>query len=41
MGYARAGAGEPPLSDEQILAARYEIDIAGATFAVTPHMKLA
>ena len=41
MGYARAGADEPPLSDERILAARYEIDIAGAIFAVTPHLKLA
>ena len=41
MGYARAAAGELPLSDERILAARYAIDIAGATFAVTPHLKLA
>jgi len=40
LGYARAGADEPPLSDERILAARYEIDTAGAIFAVTPHMKL-
>ncbi len=29
MGYARAGAAEPPLSDARILAARYAIDIAG------------
>ncbi len=40
MGYARAGAAEPPLSDERILAAHYAIDIAGVTYAVTPHMKL-
>ena len=37
MGYARADA---PLSDEAILAARYEVDIAGERFAVTPHLKL-
>ena len=41
MGYARAGDGDAPLSDEQILAAKYVIDIAGTTFAVTPHLKLA
>jgi len=41
MGYARAGAAEPPLSDAHILAAKYAIDIAGHTFAVTPHLKLA
>ena len=40
MGYARAGADEAPLSDERILAAHYEIDIAGVTCAVTPHLKL-
>ncbi|MEO8485492.1 MAG: FAD-dependent oxidoreductase [Betaproteobacteria bacterium] len=36
MGYARA---EGPLTDEAILAARYVVDIAGAIFAVTPHLK--
>jgi 4-methylaminobutanoate oxidase (formaldehyde-forming) len=41
MGYARAGAAEAPLSDARILAANYAIDIAGTTFAVTPHLKLA
>jgi len=41
MGYARVGAAEPPLSDARILAAHYAIDIAGTTFAVTPHLKLA
>jgi 4-methylaminobutanoate oxidase (formaldehyde-forming) len=30
----------PALTDEAILAARYEIDIAGDLFAVTPHMQL-
>src|SRR3989442_3274904 len=38
MGYARA---EVPLSDAAILAARYEIDIAGERFAATPHLRLA
>jgi len=37
MGYVRANEA---LSDEALLAARYEIDIAGETFAVTPHLKL-
>ncbi len=37
MGYAR---GEQPLTDERLLAARYAIDIAGETFAVTPHLEL-
>jgi len=41
MGYARAGGDEPALSDERILAAKYAIDIAGTTFTVTPHIKLA
>jgi glycine cleavage system aminomethyltransferase T/glycine/D-amino acid oxidase-like deaminating enzyme len=41
MGYARAGAAEPPLSDTRILSANYAVDIAGNTFAVTPHLKLA
>jgi glycine cleavage system aminomethyltransferase T/glycine/D-amino acid oxidase-like deaminating enzyme len=40
MGYARAGNAEPPLADARILAARYEVDIAGTAFAVTPHLKL-
>jgi len=40
MGYARAGDGVQALSDEQILAAKYVVDIAGTTCAVTPHMKL-
>jgi hypothetical protein len=38
MGYARA---EVPLTDAAILAARYEIDIAGERFAATPHLRLA
>jgi 4-methylaminobutanoate oxidase (formaldehyde-forming) len=37
MGYVRAGGAS---SDEALLAARYAIDIAGETFAVTPHLKL-
>ncbi len=41
LGYARAGTEEPALTDERILSARYEIDVAGTTFAVTPHLKLA
>ncbi len=41
MGYARAGTEEPALTDERILSARYEIDVAGTTFAATPHLKLA
>ena len=40
MGYARAIPDGPPLTDEAILAARYQIDIAGDLFAVTPHMQL-
>jgi 4-methylaminobutanoate oxidase (formaldehyde-forming) len=35
MGYARA---DSPLTDEAILAARYVVDIAGDTWAVTPHL---
>ncbi len=35
MGYARADA---PLSNAAILGARYEVDIAGEAFAVTPHL---
>jgi hypothetical protein len=38
MGYARA---EGPLTDAAIMAARYQVDIAGALFAVTPHLKAA
>ena len=40
MGYARAMPDGPALTDEAILAAHYEIDIAGDLFAVTPHMQL-
>ena len=36
MGYARS---ERVLSDEALLAARYQVDIAGENFAVTPHLK--
>jgi hypothetical protein len=35
MGYARA---EGPLSDDAILGAHYEVDIAGQRFAMTPHL---
>jgi 4-methylaminobutanoate oxidase (formaldehyde-forming) len=38
MGYARSAE---PLTDAAILKARYEVDIAGALFAVTPHLGLA
>jgi glycine cleavage system aminomethyltransferase T/glycine/D-amino acid oxidase-like deaminating enzyme len=37
MGYARA---DRVLDDGALLAARYEIDIAGERFAATPHLKL-
>jgi glycine cleavage system aminomethyltransferase T/glycine/D-amino acid oxidase-like deaminating enzyme len=37
MGYARA---DVPLTDEAILAARYEINIAGDRHAATPHLRL-
>jgi 4-methylaminobutanoate oxidase (formaldehyde-forming) len=40
MGYARAEPEGPPLTDETILRARYQVDIAGDLFAVTPHMRL-
>jgi 4-methylaminobutanoate oxidase (formaldehyde-forming) len=40
MGYARAAPDAPPLTDEAILRARYEVDIAGETFAVTAHLRL-
>jgi hypothetical protein len=36
MAYARAAR---PLSDEVLLDARYQVDIAGELFAVTPHLK--
>ena len=36
MGYAR---GDRVLSDAALLAARYQVDIAGELFAVTPHLK--
>jgi 4-methylaminobutanoate oxidase (formaldehyde-forming) len=36
MAYARAGR---PLTDDALLAARYEVDIAGEMYAVTPHLK--
>jgi 4-methylaminobutanoate oxidase (formaldehyde-forming) len=35
MGYARA---ELPLTDEMVLGAKYEVDIAGELFAVTPRL---
>jgi 4-methylaminobutanoate oxidase (formaldehyde-forming) len=38
MGYVRSGAAR---SAEPLLAASFEIDIAGELFAVTPHLKLA
>jgi glycine cleavage system aminomethyltransferase T/glycine/D-amino acid oxidase-like deaminating enzyme len=37
MGYVRT---ERVLADDELLAARYAIDIAGETFAVTPYLKL-
>jgi 4-methylaminobutanoate oxidase (formaldehyde-forming) len=40
MGYARSLPDGPPLTDEAIVAARYEVDVAGELFAVTPHMRL-
>jgi glycine cleavage system aminomethyltransferase T len=36
MGYARS---DRVLSDAELLAARYAVDIAGESFAVTPHLK--
>jgi 4-methylaminobutanoate oxidase (formaldehyde-forming) len=38
MGYARA---EGPLTDEALLAAEFQVDIAGTVSAVTAHVKLA
>jgi 4-methylaminobutanoate oxidase (formaldehyde-forming) len=40
LGYARAVPGAPALTDEAILSARYEVDVAGRAFAVTPHLQL-
>lgn len=40
MAYARASDGFETLTDAAILAARYEVDIAGETFRVTPHLAL-
>jgi 4-methylaminobutanoate oxidase (formaldehyde-forming) len=40
MGYARAIPDGPALTDAAILHARYQVDIAGDLFAVTPHMQL-
>ena len=37
MGYARAST---PLTDAALLAARYEVDIAGVHYPVTAHLKL-
>jgi glycine cleavage system aminomethyltransferase T len=37
MGYTRA---EQILTDETLLAATFEVDIAGELFAVTPRLKL-
>jgi glycine cleavage system aminomethyltransferase T len=37
MGYARS---DRALSDQELLAAHYQIDIAGELFAATPHLKL-
>jgi hypothetical protein len=37
MGYARS---DHVFTDQQLLAARYEIDIAGELFAVTPYLEL-
>ena len=36
MGYART---ETPLSDDALVAARWQVDLAGETVAVTPHAK--
>jgi glycine cleavage system aminomethyltransferase T len=40
LGYARALPDAPALTDEALLSARYEVDIAGRRFAVTPHLQL-
>jgi 4-methylaminobutanoate oxidase (formaldehyde-forming) len=39
-GYARAQPDVAALTDAAILGARYEVDIAGRMFAVTPHLQL-
>jgi 4-methylaminobutanoate oxidase (formaldehyde-forming) len=39
MGYARTDPDVPPPSDALLVAARYEVDIAGRMFAVTPHLR--
>ncbi len=40
MGYARAAMDDAVgLTDEALMSARYAVDIAGETFAVTPHLK--
>jgi 4-methylaminobutanoate oxidase (formaldehyde-forming) len=42
MGYARAqGPTASPLTDEAVLAANFEVEIAGTVCAVTAHIKLA
>ena len=38
MGYARAAPDAAPLTDHTLLGARYEVDIAGALYGVTPHL---
>jgi glycine cleavage system aminomethyltransferase T/glycine/D-amino acid oxidase-like deaminating enzyme len=38
MGYARA---DVTLTDDVVLGASYQVDVAGERFAVTPHLKLA
>jgi glycine cleavage system aminomethyltransferase T/glycine/D-amino acid oxidase-like deaminating enzyme len=40
MGYARVPKEAPPLSDAAILAARYEVEIAGDRFALTPQLRV-
>ncbi len=40
QGYARALPDVAALTDAAILAARYEVEIAGVAFAVTPHLQL-
>ncbi len=36
MGYARS---DRVLNDAELVAARYQVDIAGVPFAVTPHLR--
>ncbi|MCC7326337.1 MAG: FAD-dependent oxidoreductase [Burkholderiales bacterium] len=40
MGYARAAPDAQVLTDAAILAASYQVDVAGRLFAVTPHLRL-